>query len=239
MSGCPADVALFYLIDDVVAFHEAGAGFGPIETLVPRVGDILSQVPQDSDAPGPEARRLLFEALSEERPGGLRVLATGVDLGGCGPQPPRIETRREQLPALETVGVVGRERIPLPTFEIYFTDGERIEVDGAVATYDVIEEGLLSGACHASAASAQNAITRDVIHYVRRLMRSESSDSFPDITDRLPEAIDDGSAHYRTECGIELGAVDFGATVLTRLTPINCNEAPGAPECTLGEAGQP
>ena len=240
VSGCPADVELIYLIDDVVAFHEAGADFGAIDVLVPQVANILSQVPQDSATPGPDARRLLSDVLSEERPGGLRVLTTRVDLGECGPQPPRIEMRREGLPGIETVGALGSERVPLPAFETDLRNGRGgIEIKGAVATYDIIEEGQLLGNCYSSADFAHRQIASSVISRLRRQMIYQPTETLASISERFPETIDETLPEFRTDCGIAIRAIDYDAAEIIRLTPINCNETPDAPECASGEAGQP
>ncbi len=224
--GCPAEITLTYNIDDVVAFHTSGADFAALQKLVPQIPDILAKVSDDTDTPGAEAARLLWAAFADERPAGLRVIRASVDLGDCGPQPPRIEIRRDPLPAIATAGVLGAERASLATAHYLTADDARVEIEGAIVTYDVVDPAGVE-VCFGRYEAIAGRVTSATKAHLRNLIGSEQVDSIAEIAGRLPETV----RGTFPNCGIAVRAIDYGAATVTRLISINCDETPGAEEC--------
>ncbi len=223
----------------MIAFHEAGGDFRAVEDLTPEIRRIAAEVPVTSGTPGPDAARRAIDYVREARPSGLQVLRMSVDLGECGPQPPRIELRREALPRIETVGVLGAERATPMVVQARTMDGQLVGLDGAIPTYDVADAerfGTCFGSPDHSVRVAGQRVSAVADGQFRRLTAELTLESLDELAGRLPNAVRAMFDNASLDCGIAIRAVDFSAATVERLIEINCDETPEEPECGTGGA---
>lgn len=141
VASCPAEVPLTYRINDVAAFNSAGGVDDGFPVPRDQVAAVFSEVPEMSETPGADAVQALRAALTGMPLEGLEVVRADVDLGDCGPQPPRIETRRVPFAEpLVTRGRVRAERSRSISTRVVTADGASLVIGPATKTYDIIDE---------------------------------------------------------------------------------------------------
>lgn len=191
----------------------------------------LKKVGNTAENPSMEAQLLVREAFSKERPAGLRIVRAVVDLGECGPQPKRIEIRRLPLPALSTAGNLGETRVVILPFWFSTADDARVEIAGAVATYDVANRASFDE-CFSDETHAARRVVQIATPSLRVIGHGFNLQSIEGVTGRLAGFIRERGLGLSEQCGVELGSVDYSAATITHLSEIVCEENPDEPECS-------
>ena len=226
--GCPAETKIVYRIGDVVHFHATGANDARIGELEEEIEEALGRVSPDSENPGTDGAILVHDLMNDLDLSGLQVLRTIIDLGKCGPQPPRMEWREMPLPPLETKGSIAEFQFGPSKVEVISADNQRVVIDNLVGSYGRTDADKIRTCFGDSDPSLRlepvnSARIREATGYL-------NLDEFSGLPQRM--LAESGYAEQMMEdCGISLGAIDFSqATVIHRI-PINCDESPREPEC--------
>ncbi len=231
--ACPVAVELVYNVGDVIAFHESGGDFGAIGGLDAEVRQSLAGMEVRLDAPLGDVATALRADVSGAVPEGLEILRVNMDPGPCAPEPPRVVMQRGERIALENIGALGAERVPLGEVALVSGDDGRFDLERAVATYDVVDAARVRACFGDTPDLVANVVGNVVQQSVRMGVGTGMSRDIAATLGALDEADPGGRiAQMRDDCGLRIGGLDLSEAALWPVVHVvDCGETPDAAVC--------
>lgn len=232
VGDCPATVSVVYNVGDVLAFHNGGGDFAAIGAVDAEFRAVFPEGVADFGAPVTDALGVARAHLREVMDSGLQVIHLSADFGDCAPPPPRIVTIRDALPPIASAAPLGAERADMDVVNLVTADDARLEISGAVATYDVLDPAATESCFGTNFEDmAPDVVIVSVFAALRRSVGTRPQAEVAQAVQEAMAPLDSRVAQLRDGCGIAVGPVDVSAATVTRLIAVNCDDTPDAEAC--------
>lgn len=225
---CRADLALIYRIGDLESYHAAGGDLAALGDKRRELSAALGTLPDlsrldETAAPYADQISEHLSHLTGPAAGGLHISRVSVSVEeGC--EPKRII--RQDQPArivAEPIGTLASERALPASGRATTTDGAELQIKGIIATYEIIDETRVDRCFGRDrnhvAIRIGNLTERAMIEAIGTI----SLDRLAEFPSTLHTALLGNSLD---QCGLALGAVDFGEATIARRQVVNCEETP-------------
>ncbi|WP_224813941.1 SPFH domain-containing protein [Hasllibacter sp. MH4015] len=218
IGGCPVTLEMVFTVDDVATFHRAGGDFDAIATVNAAVlerAEAIGFTLQDPLRPG---LSVLHEEVQAIMPTGLSLVRLNGDVGGCAQAgeaavpTPAPQVARAPMDLVQGDAALGGFSAALDPLQLLTADGARLELSGALATFDLVDAALAE-ACFGTDATDRAA---DIAGNIVRAGLREAAGGADrvDVPRALAEATFSQGARMEADCGLRIGPVDFSAARL-------------------------
>ncbi|MDD9976932.1 MAG: hypothetical protein OXQ30_04230 [Boseongicola sp.] len=224
IQGCSATADLIYRIGDLEEFYAAGMSAEALEGKRADVEAALTTVPSLAEFSGSAepfgtqiARHL--NGLLGDTDNGIHITSINVQVEqDCEPKRVVVENQLDQLTNAGDDGL-GSERGDPGVLRAVTQDRVELRIEGFVPTYNVADDAKARACFGNGTARIPPRIGALVDHAIRQVVQSLDFEEISQLPTRVHSAV---ASQDLSNCGLDLGAVDFSNTKLARRTLVNC-----------------